>query len=178
MRMLHVPAHARFARALWLLLAGTLLLIAACAPRSSTNTGTAAQPPQTATTSAAPPTATNPAQTGCPESTQAVNWPQPPATIAKPQQQATTVKVKVGQTFEIALPMGQKWTLQPMTGSTLKLGSPAGYGDAAQKSCIWHFTAQAQGQTTLHFEMRPLCASNEPCPRYISMFDFIVQVSG
>ena len=177
MRMFNFSAYTRFARFIWLLLlGGIMLLIAACAP-GGTGAGTATHPSQTATST---PTSTaafpsNSALTGCPESTQDVHWPQPPAAIVTPRQ-STTVNVKAGETFEIAAPMGHKWALLPPVGSILRLDNPAGYGDPTLKTCIWHFTTLSSGQATLEFSMEPLCATGEKCPQYITVVDFTVQV--
>lgn len=178
MKMFHFSAHARFARAIWLLLSGgTMLLIAACAP-GGPGAATATQPSQVAmstpTSAAAVPS--NSALTGCPGSTQDVHWPQPPATIVTPQQ-STSANVKTGETFEITVPMGHKWTLLPPVGSTLRLDNPAGYGDSTLKSCVWHFTTLSSGQAALEFSMEPLCATGEKCPQYITVVYFTVQVS-
>lgn len=178
MRMFNFSAHMRFARFIWLLLlGGIMLLVAACAP-GGTSAGIAPQPSQAATptptsTAAVP---SNSALTGCPESTQDVHWPQPPAAIVTPRQ-STTVNVKAGETFEIAVPMGHRWALIPPVGSMLRLDNPAGYGDSTLKSCVWHFTTFSSGQAILEFSMEPLCATGEKCPQYITVVSFTVQVS-
>lgn len=177
MKIFHASTHARFARALCSLVIGAaVLLVAACAPGGTgAGTNSAAPPSQATPTPTAP---SNPAQTGCPAPTRDVHWSPPPTIIVKPDQQSKPVKVKVGETFEIALPMGHKWVLSPVAGPTLRLDNPAGYGDAALQSCVWHFTAQSGGQTTLQFTMQPLCQKGMKCPHYISLVDFTVQVSG
>ena len=180
MRMFNCSAHTRFARAIWLLLlGGTMLLVAACAPGGTgAGTGTATQPSQAATstptwTAAGP---SNSALTGCPEPTQDVHWPQPPAAIVTPRQ-STTVNVKAGETFEIVVPMDHRWALLPPVGSMLRLDNPAGYGNSTLKSCVWHFATLSSGQATLEFSMEPLCATGEKCPQYITVVSFTVQVS-
>jgi hypothetical protein len=87
------------------------------------------------------------------------------------------VNVKVGDGFEIALPMGSKWKLAPMTSSVLKLDTPAGYGDTARRSCIWHFTAQASGRAEVQFSQEPICVKGKACPHHVALVDFTVQVS-
>lgn len=173
-----IQIHPRAARPLWLLLIlGAMLLVAACAPggTSNTTTNTAAQASPTAT--AAPTgTPTADAKTGCPAATQKVTWSPKPGAVftAKP---SSTINVKVGETFEIVVPMGHTWRMAPLSGSVLKLDAPAGYGDAATQNCVWHFTTLASGQTTLNYTMRAICKPGAECPNYILEVDLTVKAS-
>lgn len=178
MGIFHVSAHSRFARPLWLLLLGVvMLLVAACAPGGTPTgtTNTAAQPSQTATSTpaATPPTT---AQTGCPAANQDVNWSPAPGTVFTPKQ-SSAVNVKVGETFEIALPMGFKWRMSPLSSSLVKLDTPAGYGDTTLKSCVWHFTTLSSGQAGIQFSMGPVCTKGMKCPAYLTLLEFTVESS-
>ena len=170
--------HPRAARPLWLLLVlGAMLLVAACAPGGTSNatTNTAAQASPTAS-AASTTTPTTTAKTGCPEANQNITWsPRPGAVFtARP---SSTINIKVGETFEIVAPMGHLWKMAPLAGSSLKLDAPAGYGDAATKNCIWHFTTLASGQTTLEYTMQALCQPGTACPAYIMVVDVTVKAS-
>jgi hypothetical protein len=175
---MQIPSRA--ARPLWLLLLlGAMLLVAACAPGGTPNTtsNTAAQASPTSA-SAATPTQTpgTTAKTGCPAATQEVNWSPEPGAIFTTKQ-SSSINVKVGETFEISLPMGHVWKMAPLASSILKLDTPAGYGDAATQSCIWHFTTQASGQTSLEYTMQALCQPGTVCPAYITVVDMTVKAS-
>jgi hypothetical protein len=175
MNMFHASAHSRFARPLWLLLLGAaLLLVAACAPAGTTNT--AAQASSTATPTPAATTSPTTAQTGCPEANQDVNWPSAPGAVFTPNQ-SKSVSVNVGEAFEIALPMGFKWRMSPLSSSILKLDTPAGYGDTASHSCVWHFTTLSSGQAGIQYSMGPVCTKGMKCPAYLMLVDFNVQAS-
>ena len=185
MRMFHSSAHTRAARTIWLLMAaGVVLLLAGCAPGAAqTGMQTAAQTSQTATatTSGSPttPTATpaaGSAQTGCPAATQNANWPTAPSVVVT-LPQSTPAQVKVGDTLEVALKMNQKWALLSHDDAILRLDTPAGYGDTALQSCVWHFTALANGQAQVEFSAGPLCLKNLRCPAYIHLVDLSIQVS-
>jgi hypothetical protein len=65
----------------------------------------------------------------------------------------------------------------PLADSILKLDTPAGYGDADLKSCVWHFTTLASGSTSLEFSMQALCEPGTQCPNYITLVDFTVKAS-
>ena len=178
MRMLKRKTPSRLARPLWLLLImGAMLLVAACAPGGppTGTTNTAAQPSPTAASTPAKTPATT-TKTGCPAATQDVNWPTPPGAVFTTQQ-AKMVNVKVGETFEITVPMGHTWKLLPMADSILKLDTPSGYGDADLNSCVWHFTTLASGKITLEFSMQAVCEEGKQCPNYITVVDFTVNAS-
>jgi hypothetical protein len=59
----------------------------------------------------------------------------------------------------------------------LTLDSPAGYGDASLKSCIWRFTAQKQGQAAISFTFAPECKPPMECPQFMGILKVVVKVS-
>ncbi len=117
------------------------------------------------------------ATTGCPQATQTVQWPTPPTVIITSAQTSKGAKVSVGQTLEVALAFGHKWTLGPAAGQpALTLNSPAGYGDASLQSCIWHFTGAQAGQFTLQFISAPNCPAHKECPKTIGTLAISIEV--
>lgn len=128
----------------WLL--GTLVLalslgLAACGA-SSSNAGVGT-------------TTTNQA-TGCPGPNQIVSRA-PASVLVSANGSTRQVTLKVGQTLEVQLPFGRKWSLFPQSADTLSMTTPAGYGDVTVQSCIWRFTAAHAGSTTVTFDFAPLC---------------------
>ncbi len=191
MRMFHSSTHARAARTIWLLLAaGTVLLLAGCAPgaaapgtqaASQTSSTAATIPPAaTATYTGSPVPTTTPssgsAQTGCPEATQAVKW-SPPPTVVVTLPQSKPAQVKVGDTLEVALKWNQKWELVSQDASILRLDKPAGYGDSALQSCVWHFTALASGQVNMDFTGAPACTKDPRCVPAVKLVHLTIQVN-
>ena len=115
--------------------------------------------------------------TGCPQATQVVQWPSPPAVIVTSADASKGATVQVGQTFEIALPFGQRRSLEPGGGQPiLLLNTPAGYGDASLKSCVWRFTAEQVGQVTLNFTFAPICQAHMECPQFIGLLKMPINV--
>jgi hypothetical protein len=86
--------------------------------------------------------------------------------------------LQVGQTLELALVFGHRWSLGPATWEpALALDAPAGYGDASLASCIWHFTAQTAGQIMLTFTSAPVCQAHIACPQLQLVLKIPVTVS-
>ena len=102
-------------------------------------------------------TATTVAQsTGCPLANQTVSRA-PASVLISPTGSLQQISLHVGQTLEVRLPFGRKWSYFPSSTDTLTLQSPAGYGDATVNSCIWRFTAAHTGSTSINFIFAPLC---------------------
>jgi hypothetical protein len=115
--------------------------------------------------------------TGCPQPTQVVQWPSPPAVIVTSADASKGATVHVGQTLEVALPFGQRRSLGPTAGHPeLLLNTPAGYGDASLTSCVWRFTAEEAGQAALEFSFKPLCQARMECPQYIGLLKIPIDV--
>ncbi|MGO8949706.1 MAG: hypothetical protein ACLQUY_19045 [Ktedonobacterales bacterium] len=169
----------------------SLMLLAACGQTTSTtgiNNGgpVEGKSPGTPTVTAAPTVAgtgtpavpgTSSATTGCPLATQAVQWPSPPTVIVTSATASKGATVQVGQTVEIALAFGHRWSLMPAAGQPeLVLNTPAGYGDASLKSCVWRFTAQDVGQTTLKFTFAAICQPHQACPQFVGLLNIPINV--
>ena len=115
--------------------------------------------------------------TGCPMATQVINWPSPPTVIITSADASKGAIVHVGQTLEVALPFGQRRSLGPGGGAPiLLLNTPAGYGDASLKSCVWRFTAEQVGQATLTFTFAPICQAHMECPQFIGLLKIPINV--
>lgn len=151
----------------WLALA---LLLAACGKSS----GTVGQSFGTAT-----PQPTMKVQpTGCPLANQTVTWPPPVPAQLSPEKSAT-ITIKKGQTVEVVLAFGHRWALiTSPVDALLHLDAPAGYGDAALQSCIWHFTARQAGQTTLTYSLAPLCVAGYRCSGTETLVNLSITVTG
>jgi hypothetical protein len=172
----------------------TLMLVAGCgvtttglsgaAGNSPEATGTASHPSATQTvpgTSTGPGTptvaGTGSTATGCPSPTHVVNWPSPPTVIITSAQASKGASLQVGQTLEIALAFGSHWSFEPVAAhGVLVLNTPAGYGDASIKSCVWRFTAEQAGQVTLIYTVAPICLAHMECPQYVGILKIAVDV--
>lgn len=115
--------------------------------------------------------------TGCPSPTQVVDWPSPPTVTVTAKQASVGASLQVGQTLEIALAFGNRWSFAPAaTQGVLLLNTPAGYGDPTLKSCIWRFTGEKAGEVTLTFTSAPICLAHMECPQYIGLLRIPVDV--
>lgn len=161
-----------------ILLLALLLLLAGCGGAGASS---GAQPPATVTGGAtATPTVggVSATTTGCPQATQIVQWPSPPTVIVTTAQTAKGATVQVGQSLEVALPFGHKWTLGLDAGQpALALSTPAGYGDASLQSCIWRFTTKQAGQVTLTFSSAPICQPHRDCSQAIGLLRIPITVT-
>lgn len=128
-----------------LLLLVSMGLVACGASSASTAAGTNAAP-----------TATPTSATGCPLADQNVVRA-PASVLISPTGAVQQITLHVGQTLEVRLPFGRRWSFFPMSADTLTLQSPAGYGDVTAGSCIWRFTAVHVGNTAITFIFAPIC---------------------
>ena len=176
-----------------ILLLMVLFLVAACGLTTGTTGNVGGGPPagqssstptEAATTSAPAATSTSTVSgiastsTGCPLPTQVVQWSSPPTVVVMSTQATKEASLQIGQTLELALGFGHRWSLGPATWEpTLALDAPSGYGDASLASCIWRFTAQKAGQITLTFTSAPVCQAHITCPQYQLVLKIPVTVS-
>ena len=180
-----------------ILLLMVLFLVAACGlttgttgnasggPPAGQSAGQSSSTPTKAATTSAPAATSTPkvsgiasTSTGCPLPTQVVQWSSPPTVVVMSTQATKGASLQIGQTLELALGFGHRWSLGPATWEpTLALDAPAGYGDASLKSCIWRFTAQKAGQMTLTFTSAPVCQAHMKCPQYQVLLKIPVTVS-
>ena len=176
-----------------ILLLMVLFLVAACGLTTGTTGNISGGPPagqssstptEAATTSAPAATSTSTVSgiastsTGCPLPTQVVQWSSPPTVVVMSTQATKGASLQIGQTLELALVFGHRWSLGPATWEpTLALDAPSGYGDASLASCIWRFTAQKAGQITLTFTSAPVCQAHITCPQYQLVLKIPVTVS-
>lgn len=158
------------------------LLLAGCGVTTGTATMTngAGQPSvaPTATTTMTPSTSgESGTTTGCPLATQVVQWSSPPAIIITSAQSTDKAEVRVGQSIELALTFGHRWSLGPNAGQpALTLNTPAGYGDASMGSCIWRFTAEHAGTASVSFLAAPICQPHMQCPQMVALHTITITV--
>lgn len=159
-----------------------LILLVGCGITTGTaDTTNAAGQLSGAPTSMATATPSTPAAssttTGCPLATQVVQWPSPPALIITSAQSTNTAVVHVGQSIELALAFGHRWSLGPNAGQpALALNEPAGYGDTSLGSCIWRFTAEHAGTASVSVLSAPICQAHMQCPQMIAIHTITVTV--
>jgi hypothetical protein len=113
---------------------------------------------------------------GCPSNAVA-NSQTPKANVTvRPGQMNQIITTHQGDTVEILLPFGNKWT-GPMTSQgILQLQQPAGYASTADNSCVWRFTASGTGKQQLNFHSQALCKPGAICPMYITNVTFNIEV--
>jgi hypothetical protein len=146
---------------------------------STSSTPTVATTPTTSaapTTPAGTPTtiASSGTSEGCP-SQAVVNTTPAPAQVVVTTRTAHAV-AHPGDTVEIRLPFGQKWSNPRMTQSNLTAQQPSGYASQTDKACIWRFVAKSAGTEQLSFTQQPLCKAGMACPMHIAIITFSVTV--
>lgn len=145
-----------------------LFLLAACSGTGSTNG------PQPGTT----PTATQQSGTanGCPNNTVVTTLPSKANVVVNQPDLNTTVTAHNGDTIEIRLPFGHKWTGPDSTQGKLELQPPAGFAWNTDSVCVWRFVAKGTGSTELTFHSQALCKPGEVCPMFITTLPVTVDV--
>ena len=83
-----------------------------------------------------------------------------------------TIVAHNGDTIEIRLPFGHKWTGPTTSQGILQIQTPAGYASKTGDVCIWRFTAKGTGSAQLVFHSQALCQAGEVCPMYITTMPF------
>jgi hypothetical protein len=176
-----VMMHWHNQSARWLMgMTMTLLLAGMTACGVTPTSATTGAASGSSSTTKSSPTAT---ATGCPLPTQTVQWPQASSQVATlgtaTTQSSSPVQLGKGQTLEVHMPFGHVWGLAVTSlSSIMRVDAPAGYGDAASKTCVWHFTALSSGSVTLDFTERALCPPNVgKCPQYAALVDLLVTVN-
>jgi hypothetical protein len=87
-----------------------------------------------------------------------------------------TVSAHVGDTIEIRLPFGRKWSGPAAIPGNLQQQQPAGYALTPDNVCIWRFTAQSVGVAHLDFYMQALCLNGQMCPMFIANIPFTIDI--
>jgi hypothetical protein len=80
----------------------------------------------------------------------------------------STVTAHVGDTIEVRLPFGTKWTGPAQIPANLQEQPPTGYAFPSDNVCVWRFAAQSAGTATLDFHSQPICTKGEMCPMFIT----------
>jgi len=88
----------------------------------------------------------------------------------------TTLFAHVGDSVEIRLPFGHRWSGPTTSQGVLELQPPAGFSWKADRVCIWRFVARQAGTVNLLFYSRALCQAGEFCPMYIVEIPFTIEV--
>jgi hypothetical protein len=145
-----------------------LLVLSACGPNSSsTGSGT---PTPTGTTGYG-------STHGCPSDTVVSTTPKPANVTIRDTDINSTVTAHIGDTIEVRLPFGQKWTGPSSIPSNLQQQQPAGYALPSDNVCIWRFVAQSAGTARLDFDSQALCLKkDEACPGVITKDTIIIDV--
>jgi|SRR5216110_938740 len=171
--MLHIPHPPRQIVTFGVL--GILLLVlSACGPRSSsTTTGSGPGSPTATTTPTRP---INGSAYGCPSNTVVSTAPTKANVIIQNTDLNSTVTAHVGDTVEVRLPFGQKWSGPASVSTNFQQEQPAGYAFTPDKVCVWRFVAQSAGMTSLDFFGRALCLKGTMCPMYVIDFSFTIDV--
>ena len=148
------------------------LILSACGPNSSSTTngsGSGSKPTPTKTT-------VNNNIDSCPSNTVISTPPQQANVTIRITDSNSTVTAHIGDTIEVQLPFGQKWSGPLSTPVNLQLQQPAGYAFTPDKVCIWRFVAQSAGTAHLEFYGQALCPKGVMCPMYIIDESFTLEV--
>jgi hypothetical protein len=151
------------------------LILSACGPNSSSST------------TGAPAAHATPTPTviavggygsihGCPSNTVVSTAPKQANVTIQATDINTTVSAHVGDTIEVRLPFGQKWSGPSSTPTNLEQQEPAGYAFTSDNVCIWRFVAQSAGTAHLDFYRQALCLKGEMCPMFIADEPFTIEV--
>lgn len=114
---------------------------------------------------------------GCPVDTEYTTDPVKANVVVTPTGNATTVHAHVGDIIEVHMPFGKRWSGPSSSQGNLNLQQPAGYGLKSNNACVWRFTAQSAGTTSLEFSARALCKAGQMCPMYIAVVPVTIAVS-
>lgn len=190
LRIIHLPR--RFRRVSLIGILGILLLVlSACGPQSSSSTTvgsgstTSTPTPRPTSTPTSPATTPTPTATtgsgygsvhGCPSDAIVTGTPLHANVTLKITDINSTVVAHVGDTIEVLLPFGQKWTGPSAIPTNLQEQQPTGYASATDNVCVWHFVAQKTGTAKLDFASQALCLQGTMCPMYIALEPFTVDV--
>lgn len=114
---------------------------------------------------------------GCPSNAVVTSAPGKASIIVKTTQINQTISVHNGDSIEIQLPFGHKWTGPTTSQGILQIQGPAGYAAQNANACIWRFVARGTGTVQLIFHSQALCQAGQVCPMYITVmpFDFNVK---
>lgn len=145
-----------------------LLVLSACGPNSS-STGSGTPTPAG--------TAGYGSTHGCPSDTVVSTAPKPANVTIRDTDINSTVAAHVGDTIEVRLPFGQKWSGPSSIPSNLQQQQPLGYALPSDNVCIWRFVAQSPGTAQLDFYSQALCLNkDEACPRFITKEPITIDV--
>lgn len=173
--MRNIPHKHRF-QVLIIFFGILLFVLAACGPQTSSATigsGSTMHP-----TPAPTPTTTGDYGSvhGCPSDTIVSTAPPQANVIIRDTDINSTVSAHVGDSIEVRLPFGRKWSGPVTITSNLEQQQPTGYASAADNACIWRFVAQSAGVAQLDFYMQALCLNGQMCPMFIANMPFTIDV--
>ncbi len=152
-----------------------LLVMSACGPNAaSSTTGT----PAAHSTPTASATAVGGYGNihGCPSNAIVSTAPKQANVTIQNTDINSTVSAHVGDTIEVRLPFGQKWSGPSSIPTNLEQQEPAGYASISDNVCIWRFVAQSAGTAQLDFYRQALCLKGEMCPMFIANEPFTIEV--
>ena len=157
----------------FLAFASILLLVVLAACGSNTSSGGSS----TGSAPSSSPTSVNGYGTayGCPSNAVVTTTNAANVTIQRSQANST-ITAHNGDTIEILLPFGQKWSGPAVSQGQLELQSPAGYAAKSNNACVWRFVAKGTGTTNLMFHAQAICKPNEMCPQYILSVPFTITI--
>jgi len=113
---------------------------------------------------------------GCPSDATVTNTPKQANVTIRESDINSTVVAHVGDTIEVRLPFGQKWTGPSVVPNNLQAQLPTGYASTTDNVCIWRFVAQSAGKVQLDFSSQALCLKGAMCPMYIALEPFTIDV--
>jgi hypothetical protein len=100
------------------------------------------------------------------------NEPSKASIVVTSTQTNQTISAHNGDTIEIQLPFGQRWTGPTTSQGILQLHDPAGYASKSDNACIWRFVAKGTGTVQLMYHSQALCQAGQVCPMYITNVPF------
>jgi hypothetical protein len=113
---------------------------------------------------------------GCPSDLVVKNAPAKADVIIQQTNVNDTIVAHNGDTVEVELPFGHKWTGPTDSQGVLQLQQPAGYAWKSSNMCVWRFVAMGAGTQKLAFTSQALCKNGQMCPMYIMAMSFTVDV--
>lgn len=84
--------------------------------------------------------------------------------------------VSAGQLVQVRLPATTRWSFHGAAAAAGLL-QPSGYVDRQHNVCVWNFRPPAAASLTLSFNGMALCTGKGPCPQFVVVQTFSVQVA-
>jgi len=88
-----------------------------------------------------------------------------------------SIQVHIGDTIEIQLPITENWTMTNTSTGILTVHQPENYILTTASVCVWDFTVNTTGTTTLFFDGAVGCTPPRMCLEALQRISFPIEAS-